>query len=152
MDIKDVERRPGPAKAVSTDDGSLTHASGAHIGRDRLADVIAPHDNYEGKHRFDPTATWTEAEERAVVRKCDTYLLSWLCVMFFALQLDRGNLGNATADNLLADLGLTTDDYNNGTVRVLPRWSWRRESEILRPPCRLSSCWAFSPPSSPCSF
>lgn len=118
MDSKDVEAYQA-AKTVS-DGGSITQVSDAHVGRDALADVIPPHDSYEGKHRFDPTATWTEAEERRVVRKCDTYLLSWLCVMFFALQLDRGNLGNATADNLLDDLGLTTDDYNNGsTIQLL---------------------------------
>jgi hypothetical protein len=32
---------------------------------------------------------------------------------FSVLNIDCGNLGNATADNLLDDLGITTNDYNN---------------------------------------
>ncbi|KAI6264037.1 hypothetical protein MCOR27_011795 [Pyricularia oryzae] len=95
---------------------SIEHAQVVNIGRENLGEVLPPHESYEGRHRFDPTATWTKQEERRVVRKTDMYLLSWLCVMFFGLQLDRGNLSNALADGFLADMGLTTDDYNNGTT------------------------------------
>lgn len=117
MDSKDVESGTAtsiPTKGGLSDTASVTQVSEGNVGRDHLADVITPHDSYEGRHRFDPTATWTKAEERAVVRKTDLCLLSWLCFMFFGLQLDRGNNSNATADNLLSDLGMTSDDYNNG--------------------------------------
>lgn len=36
--------------------------------------------------------------------------------MFFGLQLDRGNISNALTDKLLDDLGMTCNDYNNGTT------------------------------------
>ncbi|MCJ1428723.1 hypothetical protein MMC29_006634, partial [Sticta canariensis] len=71
------------------------------VGRDHLYDALPPHQSYEGLHRYDVAAIWTAKEEAAV---------------FFGLQLDRGNLSNALTDNLLADLNMTTNDYNNGTT------------------------------------
>ncbi|KAG4031430.1 hypothetical protein MFRU_009g02030 [Monilinia fructicola] len=69
---------------------------------------------YECRHFFDPDFTWNEEEERRLVRRLDWRVCLWACVMFFGLQVDRGNLVQAVADNLLNDLGLSTNDYNTG--------------------------------------
>ncbi|KAJ5632900.1 hypothetical protein N7490_009239 [Penicillium lividum] len=61
-----------------------------------------PIESYEGYHRWDPEFEWTEAEEKAVVRK-----------------LDRGNVVQATSDNMLGDLGMTTNNYNTGQTIFL---------------------------------
>ncbi|RDW93492.1 uncharacterized protein DSM5745_00814 [Aspergillus mulundensis] len=66
---------------------------------------------YECRHVFDPTLVWTREEERKIVRKIDGK-----CVMFFGLQVDRSNLIQAVSDNMLDDLGLSTNDYNAGNV------------------------------------
>lgn len=63
-----------------------------HSGAERH---FTPPDSYEGKHRFDPQEQWTEAEERAVVRKCDWRIVFPVCIFFAALQLDRGNVSSA---------------------------------------------------------
>ncbi|PGH17219.1 hypothetical protein AJ80_04928 [Polytolypa hystricis UAMH7299] len=73
-----------------------------------------PMPQYEGLHRWDPDFQWEEHEEKAVVRKIDLRVCTFVCFTFFALQLDRGNLVQALADNMLDDLNLNTNDYNTG--------------------------------------
>jgi hypothetical protein len=58
----------------------------------RFADYYKPISSYEGYHRFDPTAVWTAAEEKVLLRKIDWRIMAWCCIMFIALQLDRGNI------------------------------------------------------------
>ncbi|ESW96028.1 hypothetical protein KL918_003590 [Ogataea parapolymorpha] len=71
---------------------------------------------YECRERFDPLFSWTLEEERDLGHKLDMKVTALACFMFVALQVDRGNLAQAVADNLLQDLGLTTDMYNNGNT------------------------------------
>ncbi|KAJ5910138.1 hypothetical protein N7504_004781 [Penicillium tannophilum] len=78
-----------------------------------------PIESYEGYHRWDPEFEWTEDEEKAVVRKIDWRICTFACMTFFALQLDRGNVVQATSDNMLEDLGLTTNNYNTGQTIFL---------------------------------
>jgi len=117
MSYPDIEFKACPASHDGT--ASLKGVDAA-VGRTNLSSAIPPDDQYESRHRWDPTAEWTPQEEKALVRKTDLLLMTWLCVMFFGLQLDRGNLANALADDFLDDLGLTTDDYNNGyTIQLV---------------------------------
>ena len=78
-----------------------------------LAPYYTPKPEYENAHRFDVKERWTVREENTLRRAIDWKIFLWILVMFFGLNIDRGNLGNATADNLLDDLGITTNDYNN---------------------------------------
>jgi hypothetical protein len=84
----DIEAAP---QARISEDGNSLKAP-VRVGREELADIVPPHESYEGRHRFDPEAKWTAEEERRVVRKTDLRLLSWLCLMMFGLQLDRGSV------------------------------------------------------------
>ena len=79
-----------------------------------LQKYYAPIDTYEGRHRYDLKARWTPEEEKRLVRRLDWRICSWCCLMFFALQLDRGNITQALSDNMLGDLKLNTNSYNTG--------------------------------------
>lgn len=69
---------------------------------------------YECRERFDPDFEWTPEEEKKILWRLEYKVCLWACVMFMALQIDRGNLQQGLADNLLDDLGLTTNQYNYG--------------------------------------
>ncbi|KAF9883383.1 hypothetical protein FE257_003550 [Aspergillus nanangensis] len=112
----DMEPGPKDPTRVTKDEDPASSKASQNVGQEHLAGVMPPHETFEGYHRFDPTASWTVKEERRLVLKTDMLLLTVLCLMFFGLQLDRGNLSNALTDNFLDDLHLTTNDYNNGTT------------------------------------
>ena len=75
--------------------------------------------NYESYLAFDPNFEWTQEEERKVIHKLNLRVAFVACFLFVALQVDRGNLAQGAADNLLQDLGLTTNDYNHGNTIFL---------------------------------
>ncbi|WWC91517.1 uncharacterized protein L201_006463 [Kwoniella dendrophila CBS 6074] len=75
-----------------------------------------PQQWYEGYKAFDPLFRWTWKEENKVVRIIDWKIFLWVTIMFLALDIDRYNLTNATADNFLKDLKLTQADYNLGNT------------------------------------
>lgn len=74
---------------------------------------------YECRHVFDPTATWSEEEEKKIIRKLDFRVCFWACTMFFSLQVDRGNLSQAVSGTFLKDLKLTTNGTFTNFLRIL---------------------------------
>lgn len=84
---------------------------------------------YECRHVFDPSADWTPEEEKAVIRKLDLRVCFWACTMFFALQVDRGNLVQAVSGTFLKDLNLTTNGvydltYTGPTLNCSSDYNW----------------------------
>ncbi|OCF72415.1 hypothetical protein I204_06794 [Kwoniella mangroviensis CBS 8886] len=72
--------------------------------------------DWENVEAFDPNFRWTVREEQQVRRKIDWKIMLWACVMFSALNIDRGNISNANSDGLLEDIGLSQADYNLGNT------------------------------------
>ncbi|KAJ6157369.1 hypothetical protein N7470_004961 [Penicillium chermesinum] len=77
-------------------------------------EVKKPKEDYEGYHRWDPNFDWTEKEEKDVLKKIDWRICTFACITFFALQLDRSNIVQATSDTLFSDIRITHNDYNTG--------------------------------------
>jgi MFS transporter, ACS family, DAL5 transporter family protein len=80
---------------------------------------------YECRRVFDADLTWSKEEEKKLVRKLDWHgilkpqltgnleliraVCLWACIMFFSLQVDRGNISQAVSGTLLKDLKLNTN-------------------------------------------
>ncbi|KAL4810080.1 major facilitator superfamily domain-containing protein [Aspergillus unguis] len=106
-----------PREAVSEKaPQTLVHRDGDAFVSGGAQELYEPIPEYEGRHRYDPNAEWTEKEEKRLVRRLDKRICSWVCLMFFALQLDRGNISQALSDGMLDDLGLNTNQYNYGQM------------------------------------
>ncbi|KAK4647822.1 uncharacterized protein QC761_104730 [Podospora bellae-mahoneyi] len=58
--------------------------------------------------------TWTEEEEKALLRRVDFLIMPLLILGFFALQIDRGNIGNAMTDFFMQEVGITQFQFNIG--------------------------------------
>ncbi|KAE8342836.1 hypothetical protein BDV24DRAFT_173531 [Aspergillus arachidicola] len=74
---------------------------------------------YEGRHRFDPSFTWTPEEEKKLVRKVDLRIMFWAWLMFCSLDLNRRNINRAITDDMLPELGMNTNDFNYGQTIFL---------------------------------
>ncbi|SCW03849.1 LAFE_0H00364g1_1 [Lachancea fermentati] len=58
------------------------------------------------------TITFTEAEEREVVKKIDRFLLPFMCAIFFSQYLDKQSLTYASVFDLKTDLKMAGHDYS----------------------------------------
>jgi hypothetical protein len=81
-----VKPLPTVSQGLEPQTGSTTLASRG------LNSYYRPADHLEGLHRYD--------EETRLVRKLVYRICSFACLMFFALQLDRGNISQALSDNM----------------------------------------------------
>ncbi|QIW97774.1 hypothetical protein AMS68_003292 [Peltaster fructicola] len=113
-EAKEYTQSPPSYHSEPDSKGFLAGSQKTTFANESLESFYKPVETYEGYHRFDPDFEWDPKEEKKVVRKIDYRICTWVCLMFFALQLDRGNINQALTDNLLDDLGMNTNDYNLG--------------------------------------
>ncbi|KAI9148213.1 MFS transporter prlL [Paramyrothecium foliicola] len=60
--------------------------------------------------------TWTEEEEKALVRKIDLYLLPCIWLMYLLSYMDRTNIGNAKIAGMTDDLNMSSGQYSIALV------------------------------------
>ncbi|KAH8660742.1 major facilitator superfamily domain-containing protein [Tricladium varicosporioides] len=89
------------------------HAFSSAVSLDYWQDIYEKA-KYEGRHRFDPQLSWSPSEESRLLRKLDMRIMLWVWIMFSSLDLVRRNINRAVSDKLLPELGMNTNDFNNG--------------------------------------
>ncbi|KAH6693765.1 alternative sulfate transporter [Plectosphaerella plurivora] len=95
---------------VSKDVRMLSYKMKAH-GSDG---TVALDDSESQASPTQDTIQWTPEEEKKLLRKIDLVLMPLLILGFFALQLDRSNIGNAFTDYFLQDVGINQFQFNIG--------------------------------------
>ncbi|KAK2766586.1 vitamin H transporter [Colletotrichum kahawae] len=58
------------------------------------------------------TITWTEEEEKALVKKIDFFLMPTIWLMYLLSYMDRTNIGNAKIAGMADDIGLSSSQYS----------------------------------------
>lgn len=132
----DLVKDPVEENTFHIDEESLSSSSDYHIFKDpenvEYYTGIYERAKYECRHLFDPGFVWSAKEERKVIWKCDWRVTFWAYIMFTALDFDRANIAQALSDNLLDDLGLTTNDYNNAnTINLVCFLSAELPSQLI---------------------
>jgi hypothetical protein len=91
------------SESASSSDTKLDDTQDHHVWEtEESRDIYKPIEGYEGAHRFNPAYKWTPEEEKKLVRQLDWRIALPACIMFFALQLDRGNITQAISDTMLS--------------------------------------------------
>lgn len=113
LEIYDTSPKPD---AHGRQDSGYTEPTVAITENGERPELIKPDESYADCGAYDPEATWTQAQEKAVLRVIDWHLLAFFCVIGVAMTMDRHNLSNALTDGLLDDLRLNSNDYNIGST------------------------------------
>lgn len=91
-----VDTQPTVGISDSDNDSSLkkrAYFTGDAFVSGGAIELYEPIPEYEGKHRYDPTAEWTEKEEKKLVRKVSLFLL--LRLLLFTCLLTDSSLGSS---------------------------------------------------------
>ncbi|TID15802.1 hypothetical protein CANINC_004331 [Pichia inconspicua] len=117
-DVKQVAIESFTDSVISIEDESPNSYNNPFLNEKMRVKYSAIYENakYECRHRFDPDFKWTKQEEKRLTWKLDFKVTLLACFLFTALQMDRSNMAQAVSDNLLKDLGLTTNNYNTGNT------------------------------------
>lgn len=135
MGVVEIAPRTKNRGSISKDDVQVENLSASdveslvlpHLAKNPFRDpVVAKYygnlyeeTKYESRGAFDPDFEWTAEEDKQIIKKLDYRVALSACIMFIGLQIDRGNLEQAVADDLLKDLKLSTNDYNLGNTVFL---------------------------------
>jgi hypothetical protein len=71
------EKKTAADSIGSDSDGSHQYGTGDVFAQGGQQQYYEPIEEYEGRHRYDPAAQWTEAEEKKLIRRVRADCLSW---------------------------------------------------------------------------